>query len=769
MGKILMPGGGKNADLDMVTAKKTDVRAGKVIVDQDGESVTGTLTDRGAWSYSNLAGGAMVKIPAGIHDGNGIVTAAVPADLESQTPGTATAVKLLSGETAWVKGKQITGSMPNKGAWSYSGLSGGSEVTIPRGYHDGTGSVSATAPASLESQTPGTAIASQVLYGKTAWVAGKQITGSMPNKGAWSYSGLSGGSQVAIPKGYHDGTGIVSAIAPDSLESQTPATATASKLLSGETAWVKGKQIVGTMPDQNLKDSLGGFSYSYSSIPIHKGSNRAFTTTTGSGERLLAVRPGKGYWDGNTYVAVPAQSKSVAPSTSQQIISADSGKVLEDVTVSEIQTQIKTVTAGTSMKYVTPDSGKYLAEVDIYPTPTQSKSVTPTTLQQTVSPDSGKHLSSVVVSAIQTQTKTVTPETKQKTVTPDSGKYLSSVTVGAVPTLESQTPGTAISANILSGKTAWVAGEQVTGSMPDQSSKDSLGGINSNYPNVAIHKGTQPQFTQPTATGAERMFALRPDRGYWNGDTYVAVPVQSKSITPTTSQQTVSSDSGNVLEKVTVGAIPSQRGTSQKTVKCYSHTQSDGVTYLINWIPGGWYTAWQNDSSGNAVYAEIWTKQADVAAAFGITAAKLKKGVTIAGITGTWEGYISDPVDLWKDGINNDGMTFDSNWGTSGTILWTAQNYAYVATKKTYNLKKYSKLKIWTWYDSNRTTPESGNVSLLIAGSIPFVKDMYTVGQDFNRSSVAAWTEFDLSGLACNAQLKIRISCGINISHIRLE
>lgn len=190
----------------------------------------------------------------------------------------------------------------------------------------------------MESQTPGTAIASQVLYGKTAWVAGKQITGSMPNKGAWSYSGLSGGSQVAIPKGYHDGTGIVSAVAPDSLESQTPATATASKLLSGETAWVKGKQIVGTMPDQNSKDSLGGFSYSYPNIPIHKGSNRAFTTTTGSGERLLAVRPGKGYWDGSTYVSVPAQSKSIAPTTSQQIVSADSGSVLEDVTISAIPT-----------------------------------------------------------------------------------------------------------------------------------------------------------------------------------------------------------------------------------------------------------------------------------------------------------------------------------------------------------------------------------------------------------------------------------------------
>lgn len=489
--------------------------------------------------------------------------------------------------------------------------------------------------------------------------------------------------------------------------------------------------------------------------------------TAGTSTKYVTPDNGKYLTEVDVY-PTPTQSKSVAPTTSQQTISPDSGKHLSSVVVSAIQTQTKEVSPTTQGLTVKPDTGKYLTEVTVNPLSTQAKTTTAGTTTKTIYPDSGSYLTAVTVYPTPTQAKTVTPETQQKIVTPDSGKYLSSVTVEAVPTLESQTPGTAVATDILSGKIAWVAGAQVTGSMPDQSSKDSLGGINANYPNVPIHKGTQVQFTLPTAT-SQRMLAIRPNKGYWNGDTYVCAPAQTKSVTPTTSQQTVSPDSGNVLEKVTVAAIPSQRGTSQKTVKCYSYTQSDGVTYLVNWVPGGWYTAWQKDSGGNVTYTEIWTKQADVATAFGITAAKLKKGVTIAGITGTWEGYLNDPVDLWKDGTNTDGMTFDSNWGTSGTILWTAQNYAYVTTKKTYNLKKYSKLKVWTWYDSNRTTPESGNVSLLIAGSVPFVKDMYTVGQNFNKSSAAAWTEFDLSGLACNVQLKIRISCGINISHIRLE
>lgn len=48
MGKvILMLGGGGGADLDVITATASDVRAEKVIVDKDGNPVTGVLPERG--------------------------------------------------------------------------------------------------------------------------------------------------------------------------------------------------------------------------------------------------------------------------------------------------------------------------------------------------------------------------------------------------------------------------------------------------------------------------------------------------------------------------------------------------------------------------------------------------------------------------------------------------------------------------------------------------------------------------------------------------
>ena len=67
------------------------------------------------------------------------------------------------------------GAMPNNGAVSKT-LTSGESYTISEGYHDGTGTV--TAP-TISSQTPGTAAAGDIRTGKTAWVNGTQITGSV--------------------------------------------------------------------------------------------------------------------------------------------------------------------------------------------------------------------------------------------------------------------------------------------------------------------------------------------------------------------------------------------------------------------------------------------------------------------------------------------------------------------------------------------------------------------------------------------------------------
>ena len=77
MGRIWMPGGGGGADLDVITAGAGDVLSGKVIVDQDGNPITGTIPVKSAIASSINCGGS-VDIPAGYYPTAGKVQADIP-------------------------------------------------------------------------------------------------------------------------------------------------------------------------------------------------------------------------------------------------------------------------------------------------------------------------------------------------------------------------------------------------------------------------------------------------------------------------------------------------------------------------------------------------------------------------------------------------------------------------------------------------------------------------------------------------------------------
>ena len=94
------------------------------------------------------------------------------------TQTNATDDKILAGYKAYSGGKLLTGTMTNRGAIS-SSLNCGQSYTIPVGYHNGAGKVTAN---SLASQTQATASVSDILQGKTAWVNGVCLTGTATDK-----------------------------------------------------------------------------------------------------------------------------------------------------------------------------------------------------------------------------------------------------------------------------------------------------------------------------------------------------------------------------------------------------------------------------------------------------------------------------------------------------------------------------------------------------------------------------------------------------------
>lgn len=169
MGKIWMPGSGGGVDLDLVTVTdSSDVIAGKVIVDKDGNPLTGTLA----------------------------------------LSGNTTDGQVLSGQTYYnsdPKNKRM-GTMQNCGAVNQAlGING--TYAIPEGYHNGSGKVTQNIPTMAgQTITPG---ATQ----QTISSNGKYMTGNIIINGVRTYASVS--QTVTSSTGKRTFNGLNSGIDPN--------------------------------------------------------------------------------------------------------------------------------------------------------------------------------------------------------------------------------------------------------------------------------------------------------------------------------------------------------------------------------------------------------------------------------------------------------------------------------------------------------------------------------------------------------------------------
>lgn len=219
-------------DVSSVTAGAGDVLTGKVYVTAAGVVTPGEMANNGAVNKTLDVTTITYTIPKGYHSGSGkvqivletksitptkstqkvtptagkvlseVTVNPIPDEYITTDDATATADKILKDETAYVDGEKVVGTMPDNGAKT-STLSAGGSYTIPAGYHNGSGKITAK---DLASQTAATAADTEILSGETAWVGGVKVTGKMANNGATggSIDGMTNTS-VTIPAGYTTG------------------------------------------------------------------------------------------------------------------------------------------------------------------------------------------------------------------------------------------------------------------------------------------------------------------------------------------------------------------------------------------------------------------------------------------------------------------------------------------------------------------------------------------------------------------------------------
>lgn len=252
------------------------------------------IVNRGAVSVEILEG-TTYTIPAGYHNGSGVVKAM------TDTEGEAEKYKTQSKTVTPTKKQQSV--TPDVGYYALSSVTVGA---IPDAYQD-VSSVNA--------------VAGDVLTGKIYVTAdGTVTTGIMPNNGAVNKTLDVTTISYTIPKGYHSGTGKVQivletktvtptksvqditptegkvlskvtvAAIPDNYIDTSDADAVAANILADKTAYVKGAKVEGTMPNNGATGgSIDGLTTTSYTIPSGYTSGGTVNLTSDIEDSLAAI------------------------------------------------------------------------------------------------------------------------------------------------------------------------------------------------------------------------------------------------------------------------------------------------------------------------------------------------------------------------------------------------------------------------------------------------------------------------------------------------
>lgn len=156
---------------------------------------------------------------------------------------TAKATSIKDGETAYINGEKVEGTMPVNGAVSGTISTKDGTVTVPEGYTPGgTVGISSTEKAKL--------VAGNIRQGVTVLgVSGTMSTTEGVNAQEKSVTPTKSTQTVTPDSGYNYLSSVEVAAIPEQYITTTDANATADDIKSGKTAYVNGKKVTGSHTD----------------------------------------------------------------------------------------------------------------------------------------------------------------------------------------------------------------------------------------------------------------------------------------------------------------------------------------------------------------------------------------------------------------------------------------------------------------------------------------------------------------------------------------
>ena len=560
--------------ISLGTATTTKPTSGKYITVQGSGSVSrADIKDTHTAGYIPAKSATTVIAGTSANSNTKTVYYPISSNIVDTSAGDASASQILSGKVAYVDGAKVTGSMTNNGAVAPSALAAGGSYTIPAGYHNGQGKVTAAAI-------------------PNNYVDVTNITKDSDDL-------TTSGATVSVPSGYYpDGASKAIANVSGSIGGSASAgTATAAISNTDSMRTVSSPSGTAGTDYFRVKATATGTAGSYTPKYTVSSAGYLGSTVTGSAQSVSVTSDSTG-----KTINIPKASFTV-DGRSVKVTSTGGGYVKDSTTVGTIATTSRSagdgvismsagagsasatatgITLGTATT-TKPSSGNYI-------TVQGSGSVTGTGSGK-VSTGAGYVTSGTTTS----NTKSSTISSNTATVYYPIGNYIIPSGTKTISSSGSHDVTSYASASVAAG--AYSASHTLT---------KGAGSVSASGTNVTLTETTSPSGYYVTAQGSGTVSATGTasvgTAGYIAAGSktstsssatsntatkYYNIATETKSATPSTSAQTISPSSGKLLSSVTVGAIPSSYIVPSGTKTISSSGTHDVKSYASASVAAG--------------------------------------------------------------------------------------------------------------------------------------------------------------------------------------